>query len=118
MRFSRLARGFVAAVTAICISFGAASAASAAVPECAGRGVPVALTLDQLLRFERLFATGEGAPGEIYVCENPSVVAGASAKLGARSDLDYEREVERTLDALAAHLARHIDLDRLLKLAR
>jgi adenosylcobyric acid synthase len=39
-------------------------------------------------------------------------------KLGARSDLDYEREVERTLDALAAHLARHIDLDRLLKLAR
>ena len=40
------------------------------------------------------------------------------ASLGARSDLDYEAEVERTLEALAAHLARHIDLDRLLKLAR
>jgi len=26
--------------------------------------------------------------------------------------------VEQTLDALAAHLAAHIDLDRLLKLAR
>jgi adenosylcobyric acid synthase len=40
------------------------------------------------------------------------------ASLGARSDLDYELAVERTLDELAAHLARHIDLDRLLKLAR
>ena len=30
----------------------------------------------------------------------------------------YDDLVERTLDALAAHLAAHIDLDRLLKLAR
>ena len=30
----------------------------------------------------------------------------------------YDDAVERTLDALAAHLAAHIDLDRLLKLAR
>ncbi len=30
----------------------------------------------------------------------------------------YEALVERTLDALAAHLAAHLDLDRLLKLAR
>jgi adenosylcobyric acid synthase len=30
----------------------------------------------------------------------------------------YDDQIERTLDALAAHLAAHIDLDRLLKLAR
>jgi adenosylcobyric acid synthase len=40
------------------------------------------------------------------------------ARLGARSELAYESEVERTLDDLAAHLAAHIDLDALLKLAR
>jgi adenosylcobyric acid synthase len=40
------------------------------------------------------------------------------ASLGARSDLAYDAQVERTLDELAAHLAAHIDLDALLKLAR
>jgi adenosylcobyric acid synthase len=40
------------------------------------------------------------------------------ARLGAHSELAYESEVERTLDDLAAHLAAHIDLDALLKLAR
>ena len=40
------------------------------------------------------------------------------AKLGARSELAYDLQVERTLDGLAAHLAAHIDLDALLKLAR
>jgi adenosylcobyric acid synthase len=40
------------------------------------------------------------------------------ARLGARSELAYEGDVEATLDALAAHLAEHIDLDRLLTLAR
>jgi adenosylcobyric acid synthase len=34
------------------------------------------------------------------------------------ANIIYEDLVERTLDALAAHLAAHIDLDRLLKLAR
>jgi adenosylcobyric acid synthase len=40
------------------------------------------------------------------------------AALGASSDLFYDASVERTLDELAAHLARHIDLDALLALAR
>jgi adenosylcobyric acid synthase len=40
------------------------------------------------------------------------------ASLGARSELAYESQIEQTLDELAAHLAAHIDLDRLLKLAR
>jgi len=34
------------------------------------------------------------------------------------SDVAYETQIEHTLDALADHLAAHIDLDRLLKLAR
>jgi adenosylcobyric acid synthase len=34
------------------------------------------------------------------------------------SSVAYDDQVERTLDALAAHLAAHIDLDRLLTLAR
>jgi adenosylcobyric acid synthase len=34
------------------------------------------------------------------------------------SQVAYESQVERTLDALAAHLAVHIDIGRLLKLAR
>ncbi len=37
---------------------------------------------------------------------------------GAGSSLDYEADVEATLDGLAEHLASHIDLDRLLGLAR
>jgi adenosylcobyric acid synthase len=40
------------------------------------------------------------------------------ASLGARSDLAYEAQVERTLDELAAHLSAHIDLDALFTLAR
>jgi adenosylcobyric acid synthase len=38
--------------------------------------------------------------------------------LGARSELAYESQIEQTLDELAAHLASHIDLDRLLRFAR
>ncbi|MCB1342790.1 MAG: cobyric acid synthase, partial [Pseudooceanicola sp.] len=39
------------------------------------------------------------------------------ARLGAESRIGYEDGVERTLDALAAHLERHLDIDRLLALA-
>ena len=37
---------------------------------------------------------------------------------GAPAGFSYETSVEKTLDALAAHLEAHIDVDRLLKLAR
>ena len=37
---------------------------------------------------------------------------------GAPSEIAYDELVEATLDALAAHLEAHIDLDRLLTLAR
>ncbi|MBP0587644.1 cobyric acid synthase CobQ, partial [Mycobacterium tuberculosis] len=33
------------------------------------------------------------------------------AELGAPSALAYEAEIERILDALAAHLERHVDVD-------
>ncbi|SLN57046.1 Cobyric acid synthase [Falsiruegeria litorea R37] len=39
-------------------------------------------------------------------------------ELGHRSDLSYEESVEATLDDLADHLERHMDLDLLLQLAR
>jgi adenosylcobyric acid synthase len=37
---------------------------------------------------------------------------------GTPSALSHDAEVERTLDALAAHLEAHVDIDRLLKIAR
>jgi adenosylcobyric acid synthase len=37
---------------------------------------------------------------------------------GQAAGIGYEQEIERVLDALAEHLARHINLDRLLSLAR
>ena len=41
------------------------------------------------------------------------------ARLGApASPLAYEELVEQTLDALAAHLEAHLDVDQLLSLAR
>jgi adenosylcobyric acid synthase len=41
------------------------------------------------------------------------------ARLGAPgSSLAYEELVEQTLDVLAAHLAAHIDIDKMLSLAR
>jgi len=41
------------------------------------------------------------------------------ASLGAASTVsDYEADVETTLDALAAHLERHVTIDRILQLAR
>jgi adenosylcobyric acid synthase len=42
----------------------------------------------------------------------------AGIKTRATSNLAYEQEVDATLDALADHLAGHLDLDRILELAR
>ena len=39
------------------------------------------------------------------------------ADLGHQSDIGYDAGVEATLDALAAHLERYMDIDRLLELA-
>jgi adenosylcobyric acid synthase len=39
-------------------------------------------------------------------------------KLGARSEVSYEAGVEAALDGLAAHLAKHLDLEKILAIAR
>ena len=50
---------------------------------------------------------------------NDAQRAAVLARLGAApSQLRYEAMVEETLDALADHCARHLDLDRLLEIAR
>ena len=40
------------------------------------------------------------------------------ARFSATATTNYDDVIERTLDALAAHLATHLDIDRLLRLAR
>jgi adenosylcobyric acid synthase len=40
------------------------------------------------------------------------------ARFGGTASIAYDDQVERTLDALAAHLSAHLDLDRLLTLAQ
>jgi adenosylcobyric acid synthase len=37
---------------------------------------------------------------------------------GSAAEFSYEAEIDRILDGLAAHLSRHVDLDRLLRLGR
>ncbi len=39
-------------------------------------------------------------------------------RLGGTSDLSYESDVDDTLDRLAEHLEAHVDIDRILTLAR
>ncbi len=39
-------------------------------------------------------------------------------RFGGTANISYDLSIENTLDALAAHLAAHLDLDRLLKLAK
>ena len=48
----------------------------------------------------------------------PSAPPGSPASARAASGLAYEAGVEAALDGLARHLEAHLDLDRLLSLAR
>ena len=82
---------------------------------------------------DRPFATLQGGGGEGAVSQDGRVMgtyihglfaddAQRSAWLarlgGAPSEIAYERSVEATLDALAVHLEAHVDIDRMLTLAR
>jgi adenosylcobyric acid synthase len=79
-----------------------------------------------LLRFDDGRTDGAiSADGKIagtYVHGLFSAPAQRSAWLGRLggkgSDASYEDSVEQALDAIAAHLEAHLDLDRLLRLAR
>ena len=57
--------------------------------------------------------TARSAPAMSMACSPTTSFARALLRWigGQTSDLAYEAEVERTLDALADHLARHVDLD-------
>src|SRR5215218_6426232 len=54
-------RGFAAAVVAICIGLGTAGTATAAPPDCAGRGVPVNKISIQLWTFAEYIGFGTDA---------------------------------------------------------
>ncbi len=79
-----------------------------------------------LLRFANGQPDGAiSADGRIRACYVHGLLAddrqraGILAWLGATATgISYDAEIERILDALAGHLARHVDLDRLLSLAR
>ena len=79
-----------------------------------------------LLRFDDGRADGAvSANGAIRACYVHGLFSAEAQRaailrwIGAEpSDLTYEAEVERVLDALAAHLEQHIDVDALLTLAR
>ena len=61
LRRGRLVRGVIAAVMAVCICAGVAGTASAAAPECAGRGVPTSKISVQLWTFAEYIGFGEDA---------------------------------------------------------
>jgi len=79
-----------------------------------------------LLRFDDGRLDGAvSADGRIFGCYLHGLFAADAqraawlARLGAPpSSLAYEALVEHTLDALAAHLEAHIDVDKMLELAR
>ena len=48
----------------------------------------------------------------------PSPLAGEGTGVRGDFPLSYDALIEQTLDELAAHLAQHIDMEALLKLAR
>ena len=84
-------------------------------------------TARPLLRFTDGTAEGaQSADGRIAACYVHGLFAHDAQRsvwlrrLGsvAPAGLDYEATVEATLDGLATHLARHVDLDRLLDIAR
>ena len=115
MRSSRLARGVVAAVTAVCISFGAASAASAAAPECAGRGVPVSKISIQLWTFAEYIGFGT----------DPATIARTEEVFRRLRAMGYRNVEPFTLSGLTAEQyralldkyglkasARHVDVGR------
>ena len=62
-----------------------------------------------------------GSPAPISTACSPTTASappGSPASAPGGAGIAYDALVEATLDALAAHLAAHIDLDRLLTLAR
>ena len=88
----RIARGFIAAALATCISLGAAGNATAAAPECAGKGVPTSKISIQLWTFAEYIGFGE----------DPATIARTEEVLGALSEMGYRNVEPFTLSGLSA----------------
>ena len=74
-------RGLVAAVVAVCIGLGAAGTATAAPPDCAGRGVPVNKISIQLWTFAEYIGFGTDAA----TIERTRTVFQALSEMGYRN---------------------------------
>ncbi len=89
----RIARGFIAAALATCISLGAAGSATAAAPECAGKGVPDSKISIQLWTFADYIGFDENDPATITRTEEV---------LRRLSEMGYRNVEPFTLSGLTA----------------
>jgi sugar phosphate isomerase/epimerase len=88
----RIARGFIAAALATCISLGAAGSATAAAPECAGKGVPDAKISIQLWTFAEYIGFGT----------DPATIARTEEVFRRLSEMGYRNVEPFTLSDLSA----------------
>ncbi len=86
----RIARGFLAAALVTCISLGAAGNASAAAPECTGKGVPTSKISVQLWTFAEHIGFGE----------DPATIARTEEVLAALAEMGYRNVEPFTLSGL------------------
>ncbi len=111
----RLARGLLAAAMAVCISASVAGTASAAAPECAGRGVPTSKISVQLWTFAEYIGFGTDA----------ATIERTRTVFQRLSDMGYRNVEPFTLSGLSAEdyralldeydlnaSARHVDVGR------
>ena len=111
----RLVRGLLAAAMAVCISASVAGTASAAAPECAGRGVPTSKISIQLWTFAEYIGFGTDA----------ATIERTRTVFQALSDMGYRNVEPFTLSGLSAEdyralldeygltaSARHVDVGR------
>jgi sugar phosphate isomerase/epimerase len=88
----RIARGFIAAALATCMSIGAAGSATAAAPECAGKGVPASKVSIQLWTFAEYIGFGTDA----------ATIARTEEVLRRLSEMGYRNVEPFTLSGLSA----------------
>jgi len=111
----RIARGLIVAALATCISLGAAATASAARPDCAGRGVPDSKISIQLWTFAEYIGFGT----------DPATIERTREVFQRLSDMGYRNVEPFTLSGLSATdyralldeyglkaSARHVDVGR------
>jgi sugar phosphate isomerase/epimerase len=88
----RIARAFLVAALATCISMGAAGSATAAAPECAGKGVPTSKISIQLWTFADYIGFGT----------DPETIARTEEVFAALAEMGYRNVEPFTLSGLSA----------------